>query len=53
MIRRLFYLVWICTFGLIFVPIKWVLLGTKAGRERRRLIRLTKKQNRLIERQTR
>lgn len=42
MIRRLFYLLWVCTFGLIFVPLKWVLMGTKGGRQRKKMLRVQK-----------
>ena len=50
MIRRLLFLVFFAIGGFVYYIPKWVLFGTKASRDRKRLIKLTKKQNRLLER---
>lgn len=48
MIRRLFYVLFVVTLGWPFMVVKWVVLGTKGSRDRRKMIRLQKKQNRLL-----
>lgn len=49
MISRLLFVVFFCLGGFLFYIPKWVLMGTKGSRDRKRLIKLTKKQNRLLE----
>lgn len=53
MIRRLLFAVFFAFGGFLFYVPKWILFGTRASRDRKKLIRLAKKQNRLLERQTR
>jgi hypothetical protein len=53
MIRRLLFVVFFAFGGFLFYVPKWILFGAKASRDRKKLIRLAKKQNRLLERQTR
>jgi hypothetical protein len=47
-IRRFLFAVFMCLGGIVFYVPKWILMGTKAGRERKRLVKLTKEQNRLL-----
>lgn len=39
MIRRLFFLVFFCLGGFLFYIPKWLLVGTRAGRERKKILR--------------
>ena len=39
MIRRLFFLIFFCFGGFLFYIPKWVLMGTKGSRERRKILR--------------
>lgn len=39
MIRRLFFLVFFCLGGFLFYVPKWVLMGTKGSRDRKKIIR--------------
>lgn len=50
MIRRLLFAVFFLIGGFLFYIPKWILVGTKASRDRKKMIRLQKKQNRLLER---
>lgn len=43
MIRRLGFLVFLACGGIFLYPLKWLLMGTRAGRERRRMIRQQRK----------
>ena len=49
-IRRLFFVVFFLCGGFVFYIPKWILMGTKGSRDRKRLIRLTERQNELLER---
>ena len=40
---RLAYLVLLLTLGLPFAALKWLLLGTRGGRENRKLMRMQRK----------
>lgn len=44
MIRRLFYAIFFVLGGFLFAIPKWILVGTKGGRERRKMIKLQKRQ---------
>lgn len=44
MIGRLFYAVFFLLGGFLFAIPKWILLGTKGSRDRRKMIKLQKKQ---------
>lgn len=48
MIRRLFYVIFLALGGILFAIPKWIIMGTKGGRQRKKLIRLQKEQNRLL-----
>jgi len=50
MIRRLLFVIFFLIGGFAFYIPKWILVGTRASRDRKRLVKLTKKQNRLLER---
>ena len=52
MIRRLIFLIFFALGGFLFYIPKWILVGTKASRDRKRIIKLQKKQNRLLERRS-
>jgi hypothetical protein len=41
-IRRLFFLVFFCLGGFLFYIPKWLLMGTKASRERKQILRQQK-----------
>ena len=47
------YLILLVLFGLPFAALKWLLLGTRGGRERRKLLKLQRRQVKLAERQHR
>lgn len=44
MIRRLLYLVFFAMFGWVFAIPKWILMGTRGSRQRKKMIRLQKQQ---------
>lgn len=44
MIRRLFYAVFFVLGGFFFAIPKWIILGTRGSRQRKKMIRLQKKQ---------
>ncbi len=48
MIRRLFFIVFFALGGFVFYIPKWLLMGTKGSRDRKRLIKLQKQQNKLL-----
>lgn len=48
MIRRLLFTVFFLLGGFVFYIPKWILMGTKGSRDRKKMIRLLKKQNRLL-----
>lgn len=48
MIRRLIFIVFFCLGGFFFYIPKWILMGTKGSRDRKKLIRLQEEQNRLL-----
>lgn len=48
MIRRLLFLTFFWIGGVVFYVPKWILMGTKGSRDRKRLIKLTAEQNRLL-----
>lgn len=52
MIRRLLFVVFFTLGGFVFYVPKWILMGTKASRERKRLIKEQKRTNRLLEKRT-
>jgi hypothetical protein len=41
-IRRLLFLVFFCCGGFLFYIPKWILMGTKGGRERKKIIKQQK-----------
>jgi hypothetical protein len=48
MIRRLLFAIFFAFGGFLFYVPKWVLMGTKGSRDRKKLIKLQKEQNRLL-----
>lgn len=52
MIRRFFFVIFFALGGFFYYVPKWILIGTKASRERKKLIKLQKQQNELLRRQT-
>ena len=44
MIRRLLFVIFFLLGGFLFYVPKWILMGTKGSRDRKRMIRLQKKQ---------
>lgn len=50
MIRRLFFLIFFCLGGFLFYVPKWLLMGTKGSRERKRILR---QQKRILQQQRR
>lgn len=42
MIRRAFYAVFVVLGGFIFIPIKWLLMGTKGSRQRKKILKQQK-----------
>lgn len=53
MIRRLLFAVFFALGGFFFYIPKWILMGTKGSRDRKKLIKLQKKQNELLAEQNR
>ncbi len=51
MIRRLAFAIFFLLGGFLFYVPKWILLGTKASRDRKKLIKLQRRQNKLLARQ--
>ena len=51
MIKRLFYLIGFVCGGFLFAIPKWLLMGTKGGRERKALLKEQKKTNQLLKTQ--
>ena len=50
MIRRLFFIVFFLLGGFLFYIPKWILMGTKGSRERKKMLKLQKEQNELLRR---
>lgn len=48
MIRRLLFVVFFALGGFVFYVPKWILLGTKGSRDRTKLVKLQREQNRLL-----
>ncbi len=48
MLRRLLFVVFFCLGGFLFYMPKWILMGTKVSRDRKKII---KQQNKILKRQ--
>lgn len=44
MIRRLLYAIFFGLFGFVFAIPKWIVMGTRGSRQRKKMIRLQKQQ---------
>jgi len=50
MIRRFFFAVFFILGGFLFYVPKWILMGTKGSRERKKMLKLQQEQNELLRR---
>jgi len=50
MIGRLFFAIFFLLGGFLFYIPKWIIMGTKGGRERKKLLKLQQEQNELLRR---
>ena len=50
MIRRLFFAIFFLLGGFLFYIPKWIIMGTKGGRERKKMLKLLEQQNELLRR---
>ncbi len=50
MFTRFFFAVFFICGGFLFYVPKWIIMGTKGGRERKKLLKLQREQNELLRR---
>ena len=48
MIRRFLYAIFFALGGFLFAIPKWIIFGTRGSRDRKKLVKLAKEQNRLL-----
>jgi hypothetical protein len=48
MIGRFFFVIFFCLGGFLFYIPKWILMGTKGSRQRKKLLKLQEEQNQLL-----
>ena len=49
-VSRLAFIIFFCLGGFLFYIPKWILMGTKGSRERKRMLKLQEEQNELMRR---
>ena len=49
-VSRLIFVIFFCLGGFLFYIPKWILMGTKGSRERKRALKLQEEQNELLRR---